>query len=415
MSSRLVLLTQIASAVALSACTGAAPQQPMYDVTEAEASWGEAGPPMGALWSSSSAPETQGVIIPAGFFARVYARIASPRSMSVAPNGDLFVTSPARGTPGGEGGGMGEIVVLSDDDRDGNPERHTFATGLADVHSVAVRQGFVYFTTGATLWRTPYTVGLRAENPAIREQVLTYPTRDDTRWTHGVDVRSDGTVFSTVGVWGVSRACTARVNQGEILRVNTVGMPAQPLVTGLRNPLYVRCHPSQPLCLAAELGDDGGATWGALEKILSLDDAMQDVGFPCCVTQGRETPFNGGAASCANVTPGVATFPLSDTPFGMDWEPGVWPHPFNRSLFVALHGSFYSTPRWAGARVVFGETDAQGRPVGRFNDFVVGFGPSTPTLRRPADIAFAGDGRMYLADDRAGLILWIAPSDLRRH
>ncbi len=402
----------LACCAALSACT-AAPPPPAYDTTPVDASWGEAGPPMGALWSASPAPSVEGSSVARGFFLRKFASVVSPRSISIAPNGDLFVTSPARPTPGGEGGGAGAIIVLSDDNRDGIAESSTFADGVADVHAVAVRNGFVYFTTDTAVLRTPYTVGLRRENPGMRETVFSYPSNADSRWTHGVDVRADGTVITSAGVWGTSRECSARPNQGEIFRINPMGMSSR-IVQGLRNPLYVRCHRSDPLCMAAELGDDRGATWGALEKLIAIDDTTQDVGFPCCVTQGRDSPMNAGSVfDCAAVTAGAASFELQLTPFGLDWEPGLWPAPFHRALFVALHGSYYAVPKWGGASVVFARTDERGQPTGGFMPFLLGFGPGGSPLERPADVAFAGDGRLFIADDHAGAIYWVAPDELR--
>ncbi|MBL8680811.1 MAG: hypothetical protein JNK05_16650 [Myxococcales bacterium] len=35
-------------------------------------------------------------------------------------------------------------------------------------------------------------------------------------------------------------------------------------------------------------------------------------------------------------------------------------------------------------------------------------------LRRPADVAFAPDGRLFVADDQHGSVYWIAPDSLRR-
>jgi glucose/arabinose dehydrogenase len=332
--------------------------------------------------------------------------------MSLAPNGDVFVTSPARPTPGGGGGGPGAIVVLSDDNLDGVAELHTFAEGLADVHAVAVRQGYVYFTTESAVFRTPYTMGMRRESSGMRERVFSFPSHEEARWTHGLDVRSDGTMFTSLGVWGSSRECSSRPNQGEIFRVGSMGSTR--VAQGLRNPLYIRCHPTAPLCLAAELGDDRGPTWGALEKLIAIEGDTQDIGFPCCITQGRTTPFNSGAFDCAAVTAGVATFKLQLTPFGLDWEPGLWPAPFHRGIFVALHGSFYSNPKWEGASVVFASTDATHKPSSEFMPFLLGFGPGGSPLERPADVVFSHDGRLFVADDRAGAVYWIAPDDLRR-
>ena len=90
-----------------------------------------------------------------------------------------------------------------------------------------------------------------------------------------------------------------------------------------------------------------------------------------------------------------------------------WPLPFRDGVFVALHGSYYSSPPWEGARIAFAPTDpATHLPSGDFRDFVRGFGPGGSPLERPADVAFSPDGRLFMADDIAGAVYWIAPSSL---
>jgi glucose/arabinose dehydrogenase len=37
---------------------------------------------------------------------------------------------------------------------------------------------------------------------------------------------------------------------------------------------------------------------------------------------------------------------------------------------------------------------------------------ATSALERPADIAFAPDGRMFFADDNGGGVVWMAPTTL---
>jgi glucose/arabinose dehydrogenase len=123
-----------------------------------------------------------------------------------------------------------------------------------------------------------------------------------------------------------------------------------------------------------------------------------------------------GTFDCATVTPEEAQFPLNDTPFGLDWERGVWPTPFNGGLFVALHGSFYSSPPWQGSRVVFAPTDpVTHAPTGPFQDIVRGFGyahAGGAPMERATDVAFAPDGRLFIADDMANAIYWVAPAGL---
>jgi glucose/arabinose dehydrogenase len=116
------------------------------------------------------------------------------------------------------------------------------------------------------------------------------------------------------------------------------------------------------------------------------------------------------ADACGQVAHEDSSFTLGDTPFGFDWERQTWPEPFRDGVFVALHGSYYTTPPWAGAGIVYAKTDpTTHKPVEGWHPFLGGFGPGGSALERPADVAFADDGRLFFADDQGGAVYWIAP------
>ena len=82
-------------------------------------------------------------------------------------------------------------------------------------------------------------------------------------------------------------------------------------------------------------------------------------------------------------------------------------------VFVALHGSAYSTPSWKGAAIVWAPTNPTTRaPTEDWQTFQGGFGFGGTVLDCPTDLAFAPDGRMFFADDSAGAIYWMAPLTL---
>jgi glucose/arabinose dehydrogenase len=297
------------------------------------------------------------------------------------------------------------VLVYSDDNHDGVGEEHTFAGGITDVHGIALGGGYLHFTTQSTVFRTPYTVGQRAETPGMRQN-LNMPARyaNAGRWTHGLARSAGGTVLTSMGEYG---ACgTAPV--GEISRVgmNTL----EPQAVGFRNPMYLRCHQTEEVCVASELGED--QTPGAREKILVVRlGANANYGYPCC--HSRNTGPSG--RDCSAVAQEEMSFPIGDTPFGLDWERGVWPAPFQNALFVALHGSFYTSPPWQGARIVYAPTHpVTHAPTGEWRDLVTGFGPGGSPLDRPSDVAFAPDGRMFFSDDLGNAIYWVAPTTLLR-
>ena len=339
----------------------------------------------------------------AGFCVRQFARVTAARTLVFAPNGDLFVGAPTTGTPGGSSSGPGQILVISDDDQDGVGETHVFAGDLPDIHGLALGGGYLYFTHSKKVYRTPYSVGQRQE-AGVREELAVPAAFADGRWTHGLARSVGGTLFASSGEYS---SCG-------VAPTGSIALPsmANPTVVavGLRNPMYLRCHYKDELCAANELGED--QTTGAREKFIVIRPDT-NYGYPCCFG-AQEPRSSGNESACATVAPEEASFPLSDTPFGFDWEHGTWPSPYTGGVFVALHGSAYSSPRWAGTKIVFAPADpATHLPVrDAWQEFVGGFGPDDGALERPADIVFAPDGRMFFADDLGGQIYWVAPESL---
>jgi glucose/arabinose dehydrogenase len=349
--------------------------------------------------------DVAGASVPGGFCLRRFASVTEARTMVFAPNGDLFVGAPATGTPGGSSGGMGAILVLSDDDHDGVAEVTTFAKGISDVHGLTIGDGYLYFTTMNNVFRTPYTVGQRQETGPRQDLGLPALFGQGGRWTHGLAHSVGGTLYASRGQYG---ACGGS-SGGEISRVGMGKMDV--VANGFRNPMYMRCHFRDELCAATELGEDGQT--GAREKLLALRP-QTDYGYPCCYSSNKPTPATSPGA-CTGVKLEDASFVLSDTPFGFDWEHDLWPAPYRGAVFVALHGSFYTQPPWAGARIVFANVDPTTHmPTETWRDFVGGFGPGGSVLERPSDVTFAPDGRMFFADDQGGGVYWIAPASLAR-
>ena len=91
-----------------------------------------------------------------------------------------------------------------------------------------------------------------------------------------------------------------------------------------------------------------------------------------------------------------------------------------QGVYVPLHGA-YGT--WTGARVVAIDfdtmtglvlpgSDLTGMSSGAMTDFATGWDDGTQSHGRPAVVAFAPDGRLFLGSDTTGDIIWIAPLDL---
>ncbi|MBL8682050.1 MAG: hypothetical protein JNK05_22980 [Myxococcales bacterium] len=371
----------------------------------------------GAPWCSLGA-DVPGLRAPTGFCIRRFATLGLPRVMAFAPNGDLFVASPSAPTAAGDSGGMGAIVVLSDDNRDGTAEMHTFASGLDTVHGIAFSGGFVYFTTTDAVMRSPYTMGQRAEMAGSRQTVAGGPmtTLGSTfarggRWTHGLAASVNGRILATRGEYSscaIGPDGRPAPGIGEVYEVSMGALNR--VASGFRNPMYARCHPCRDLCIAAELGED--QTTGAVESLVAITNNNW-FGYPCCYQSTTGPRASTGLCRCIDNQ--QVKINLGDTPFGFDWERGAWPAPFRNGVFVALHGSFY-LPNYAGAGIVYLPTDpATGLPQpGTPTRFIEATnGSAQPSLLRPSDVLFSRDGRMFFSDDKGRGIYWVAPTDWR--
>jgi glucose/arabinose dehydrogenase len=58
-------------------------------------------------------------------------------------------------------------------------------------------------------------------------------------------------------------------------------------------------------------------------------------------------------------------------------------------------------------------SELPGAEPGSFAEFAEGWDDGTRTHGRPANVAFAPDGRLFLGNDNNGDIIWIAPFDLQ--
>ena len=379
------------------------------------------------------------LVVPDGFCVRPFTApnlVPEPRTIRIAPNGDVFIFSPGHSTPGGSFGGLGAIVVLPDDDHDGLADaRVIFAGGTAQTsedcaahdvnpndltcgHGLAFIDGFLYFTRWNDVLRYPYQTGDRAAQSA--PELVTKLGVDkpgDWRFTHTLDRAPNGDVLVSRGRFDSIACSVDSMAEGAVFRLPVgAGVPATPevLSQGFRNPMYIRCHPTSGACFANELSGDVWEGVGGHEKLALLKPGG-NWGYPCCVDQGQ--PINGGTSElCATVDTGLVSFPLHDTPFGLDFNRGSFPGKYENALFVADHGRVGS---WAGTQVVWYATDPSGMPIPDADPnalptpFVTGFGKGKDSVNgRATDLAFAPDGRMFLIDDTSSEVWWIAPVDL---
>jgi glucose/arabinose dehydrogenase len=367
--------------------------------------------------------------VPVGFCAHYFATVKTARQLKFAPGGDLFVASPSRSTTGGANNGINGVVVLPDDDHDGVADSNlVFLDGMTAVQGLMFADGFLYYQDSTTIRRVAFQQGDRT--PSASSEMVTpmdqYWPQDLLHWPKVFDKAQDGTIYISNGGSQGDLCDSASAVRGAVVVLNSDGSTTE-VAKGFRNPIALRCEANHNVCLIAELALDYSGSAAGREKIVPLRPG-DDWGYPCCAT--KDTPYVGASymdthtiPDCSQVAPEEVSFIIGHTPFGLDFETGRWPPPWGGRLFVTLHGVYGS---WAGARVVAIALDPRtglllpatefpgGDPANADNmlEFATGWADGRNDHGRPAAIAFAPDGRLFLGDDQAGAVIWIAPMGL---
>jgi glucose/arabinose dehydrogenase len=399
-------------------------------------------------------PDMSWLRVPPGYCAHFYAQVNHTRQLRFAPGGDLFVASPSTGTPGGTANqGLGEVLVLPDDNHDGVadtpvvffPNAAAGQPAISSTQGLMFANGYFYYqdvnpqdSTVFYIRRVPFRAGDRAPSGTVQTVTTMSPTgtppvpQASDHWPKMLDIAQDGTIYVTNGS-NQSQSCYSPSSPnsapfGAIYKINTDGSITE-VERGFRNPIALRCEPNHNVCLAVELALDGSEGVGR-EKIVPVHQG-DDWGFPCCATTNeayQSTYYidTNGVPDCSGVTPEEVSFIVGHTPFGIDFETGKWPPPWTGRAFSVLHGVVGS---WEGARVVaisLDPTTGELLPASELYfdastaqnmlDFATGWYDEDAGQKtdhgRPSAIAFAPDGRAFIGDDYEGVIAWMAPVDL---
>jgi len=377
------------------------------------------------------------LVVPAGFCVRPFAEKVGPvRHLVVHPSG--VVVAATKLAPG--------LVSMAD----------TSGDGLADVVSrfgpgeggsgVTWHAGWLYFAADIGIYRIPWPAAARA--PAGEgEWIVERLPAGGAGWAHnmkGITVAGDGSVYVSVGsstdncqsggeamrrpgLW----PCPELATRAGIWRFQPPTRPGGPWVgtrhaTGLRNAMALAWDRRTGTLWAASHGRDFlNRTWGWSDQESANQPAEllvrvtpgADFGWPYCMGRWRDTVTmlvvapeyaEQPGAACERRTPPAKGFPGHWAPMAIAPATADLPARWQRGLFVAFHGSRSRTPLpEAGHQVLFQPLDLEGRPTGAAEIFLRT--TDKPGSLRPAGVAIALNGMIYVADDDHARIIRIEP------
>jgi glucose/arabinose dehydrogenase len=371
--------------------------------------------------------------VPDGFAVQVFASgFKQPRTIRVAPNGDVFLSESGTGRVLVFGAPSGSAAAGGTSEK---PE--VFAQNLERPYGIAFvppeNPQYDYVAAANQVELDPYRDGeVKAAGPA-EVVVDNIPTK--RHWTRDLAVSRDGKrLFLAVGSGsnlggdmdmsmsrekirqlekshGRGAAWGPEENRAVVRVFDPEGNRIRNYATGLRNCSGLALQPGTDnlWCVVNErdhLGPNLVPDFVAQIK----DGAFY--GWPWYYVGSHEDPAYKGKRPDlrGHVQAPEVLFQAHSSALSVAFYDGeAFPAEYRGDAFVALHGS-HSRPARTGYKV--GRVRMQdGKPTGEYQDFMTGFEIDGDTVwARPAGVAVTKDGELLVSDDANGTIFRVAAS-----
>jgi glucose/arabinose dehydrogenase len=384
------------------------------------------------------------VYVPAGWTARVWARVPGARMEAWTPEGDLLVSEPA----------SGRIVELKPGARRSGGTR-TLLSGLSSPQGMAFarRSGHwvLYVGQADQIDRYPWGArGISGRRTVIAAHLPGFdPSGDDVHPEKDIAVTRNGMVYFDVG--SSSNASpgdrTMKPQRAVIMAVKPDGRDLHVVERGVRNGEGLAVAPNGVVWTAVNNRDNipypfhrayGGfkhAFGRVIQKYVNNhppDEVLpvtrgRDLGWPYCnpdqdlnhpagslagipfVADALTNP-GGRHLNCARLRRLQVGLPAHSAPLGLAFlEGSKIPAPWSRGAVVAVHGSWNREPPRAPA-VLWMAWNAAKHTLKPAIALITGFqNPNGSRWGRPVDAVPGPGGALYVSDDTAGAIYRFTP------
>jgi hypothetical protein len=365
--------------------------------------------------------------VPNGFAVQVFASgFKQPRTLRVAPNGDIFLSES----------GTGRVLVFGtvagDASAGGTAAKpEVFAANLDRPYGIAFQPPadpqYVYVAAANQVVRYPYRGGeMKAAGPA-EVVVANIPTA--RHWTRDLAISRDGKqLFVAVGSASnlagdmTSEMTPEKIQQLEkthsrgatwgseenraVVRVfDPEGKRIRNYATGLRNCSGLAMQPGTDnlWCVVNERDHLGP---NLVPDYMARVQEGAFYGWPWYYIGSREDPALKGKRTDLKEhvrVPEVLIQAHSSALSVAFYDQDAFPAEYRGDAFVALHGS-HSRPEMTGYKVIRVRMK-EGKPTGEYEDFMTGFVVDNDSVwGRPAGVAVTRDGALLVSDDANGTI-----------
>jgi glucose/arabinose dehydrogenase len=337
--------------------------------------------------------------VPPGFKVEIYAaEVLDARGLREGDKGTVFVSTCFV---------AGKIYALVD--KGGKRELKTLLEKQTLPNGIEFHKGALYVATPKEVTRYD-DIESKLEN--IGEGKLIYnelPGEIPHGWKF-LRIGPDGKLYLPVGA--PCNICEPDSDKyAHIRRINLDGSGTEIVARGVRNTVGFDFHPK-----TKELWfTDNQRDW--LSEDLPQDElnrltkpGKEHFGYPYCHQGDFVDPELGWGKSCDEYARPAALLGPHSAPLGMRFYTGkMFPEKYRNAIFIARHGPWNRTTKYAGD-VVVAYLDATGTRVTRVEPFLTGLVENNTYLGRPVDVLVMKDGSLLVSDDHAHAIYRISYS-----
>jgi len=317
--------------------------------------------------------------------------LGKPRMLYVGNKGQLYVTRRD----------AGDVLMLTDNNNDGKFDDMTRVADFPGVHGITTKDNYMYLCNNNRVLR--YTLNGDGTLGKVADTLIKDLPSGGQHANRTMDFGPDGKLYISVG--SVCNDCKESDKEtATMLQVDPVTWKRTLFASGLRNTIGFDWHPQTKEMWGV---DNGGDTKGDEWPPEELNHIIMggNYGFPFAygnrvVDESREDPVgNTKEGWVKNTQPSVLEFPAHSAPIAFTFFNNG---PYRGDALVCWHGS-WNRQNPSGFKVQHIKFDAKGNATGS-EDFLSGFLKGNERFGRPAGVAIADNGTIYISDDANGVI-----------
>jgi len=330
--------------------------------------------------------------LPPGFEISIYAsNVPNARSMTLSPNGTLFV-----GTRN-----AGNVYAILDRDKDNvADEVITLTRGLNMPNGVAFRDGSLYVAEVNRVLRYD-NIEANLNNPPAPVVVNDSFPKDASHGWKFIRFGPDEMLYVPVGApCNVCKRDDKRY--ATIMRMKPDGAELEIFAQGVRNTVGFDWHPQTKELWFTNNGRDWLGDDMPPDELNHAPESGLHFGFPYCHGGDIPDPDFGKQRKCNEFTPPAMKLGPHVASLGMRFYTGsMFPSEYRNQIFIAEHGSWNRTTP-IGYRVTL--VRLEGDRAVSYEIFAEGWLQGGSAWGRPVDVLVMPDGALLVSDDHASVI-----------